>query len=486
MATILATNLTAAGLQVIATLGQVGDTFSEDCLTLNVWTKPQVGDTKKAVLVWIYGGGFSTGTANGAAYNGQYFADQEDVVLVTFNYRLNIFGFPGAPDTTQNLGLLDQRMAVEWVRDNIAAFGGDPLRITLFGQSAGSASVDYYSYAWTQDPIAHGFIEESGSALGPAPGLGPTSAADAAAFWFTATMTLGCGNSTSDSAATLACMKSKSDQELLKAFLVTTTGGASPIASSFGPTVDGTVVFSDYTNRSIAGNFSRLPLLTGTTDYEAGLFKVLDAFQNVTQSDAYWNLFDQIVFTCPCSGRANASIAQNVPTWRYRWFGVFGNTQLTTFPLSGAWHASELAPLFGNLPAGSGIPNSTAAELAISSYIRGAWATFAKNPTSGLTTYQDGWPKYIPDQPTLARLGYQNLSGVNLAIGNTYDVGCSLTVPGTSGRNMSATNTSAPASSVTPSGTALATVTSSGAWSILGIKSWASLVLGIAVGFVIV
>ena len=82
------------------------------------------------------------------------------------SYRLNIFGFPGSPNATQNLGLLDQRLAVEWVRDNIAGFGGDPTRITLFGQSAGGASVDYYSYAWTSDPIVAGFIPESGTAFG--------------------------------------------------------------------------------------------------------------------------------------------------------------------------------------------------------------------------------------------------------------------------------------------------------------------------------
>lgn len=70
-------------MQILSSLGQVGDVFSEDCLTVNVWTKPQTGETKKAVLVWIYGGGFSTGSSRTAAYNGQYIADQEDVVVVS-------------------------------------------------------------------------------------------------------------------------------------------------------------------------------------------------------------------------------------------------------------------------------------------------------------------------------------------------------------------------------------------------------------------
>jgi cholinesterase len=77
-------NVTGAGLQVLAALAQIGDKFSEDCLTLNVWTKPQVGEANKAVLVWIYGGGFGIGNSDNPGYNGQFIADQEDVVLVSF------------------------------------------------------------------------------------------------------------------------------------------------------------------------------------------------------------------------------------------------------------------------------------------------------------------------------------------------------------------------------------------------------------------
>jgi carboxylesterase type B len=115
---------------------------------VNVWTQPQTGELNKAVMVFIYGGSFTTGASSIPAYNGQYIANEEDMVVVTFkyvtfnttllstnrngSYRENIFGFPGAGP---NVGLLDQRLAIEWVRDNIEGFGGDPARITLVSSS---------------------------------------------------------------------------------------------------------------------------------------------------------------------------------------------------------------------------------------------------------------------------------------------------------------------------------------------------------------
>jgi carboxylesterase type B len=108
---------------------------------------PQAGEKKKAVLVWFFGGGFSAGDSRDPEENGARFAKQQDIVLVSFNYRTNIFGFPGCPNLPDmNAGILDMRMAVEWIRDNIENFGGDLSRITLFGNSAGAAGVDYYAY----------------------------------------------------------------------------------------------------------------------------------------------------------------------------------------------------------------------------------------------------------------------------------------------------------------------------------------------------
>src|ERR1700761_8281259 len=102
-------------------------------------------------------------------------------------------GFPNAPGIpAQNLGLLDQRLAVEWTRDNIAAFGGDPKRITIFGESAGGGSVDMYAYAWKKDPIIAGIIAQSGSAGTQRTGLDRSGSISGP--WFQSTKRLGCGD----------------------------------------------------------------------------------------------------------------------------------------------------------------------------------------------------------------------------------------------------------------------------------------------------
>lgn len=165
-------------------LNRTGD-ISEDCLKLSVWAPTQdkrhswggrgkghgwggKGEDKGLpVLVYFYGGGFSTGGMNvPAQIPTQWVQRTQDHIVMSFNYRVNIFGQPNAPGLTdQNVGLQDQRLAVEWARDNIAAFGGDPERIIIWGQSAGSISVDYYSFTYPDDPIAAGMSLDSGTSF---------------------------------------------------------------------------------------------------------------------------------------------------------------------------------------------------------------------------------------------------------------------------------------------------------------------------------
>ncbi len=145
--------------------------MSENCLFLNVWSAPD--SAKRPVLVWIHGGGFGYGFSNQAAYDGVHFV-QKGLVYVDLNYRVAAFGFLAHPGLTQespnrssgNYGILDQIAALQWVKRNIAAFGGDPDNVTIFGESAGSISVNVL----TASPLARGLftraIGDSGAGLG--------------------------------------------------------------------------------------------------------------------------------------------------------------------------------------------------------------------------------------------------------------------------------------------------------------------------------
>ncbi len=279
----------------------------------------------------------------------------------------------------QNVGLLDQRLAIEWVRDNIGAFGGDPNRITLFGQSAGAASIDYYSYAWTSDPIVNGFISESGVATS----FFSPAAPDNTATWYSLTQTLGCGGASAGVPATVACMRKKSMADIL---------AASATAAPFGPTADGKLVFSDYSALGTQGKFIKKPMLLGNNDYEAGIIKVIFGAQGKTLSLDQWAILNLQTFTCPVGSAAQYRASNNVPIWRYRYFGEFPNLRLTADPSSGAWHGSEIATVFGTAEQ-AGLPN-TRDEVLISKYIMSAWAAFAKDPATALSQKPYSWPIY--------------------------------------------------------------------------------------------
>lgn len=113
---------------------------SEDCLNLNIWT-PKADDKKRPVMVWFHGGAFIFGGGKNPLYDGSILAQRGDVVVITINYRLGAFGFLYIPEVTINAGILDQALALKWIHDNIASFGGDPNNITIFGESAGAYSV---------------------------------------------------------------------------------------------------------------------------------------------------------------------------------------------------------------------------------------------------------------------------------------------------------------------------------------------------------
>jgi cholinesterase len=209
----------------------------------------------------------------------------------------------------------------------------------------------------------------------------PLNTTTSEAMWYNITSSVGYGDSSTNSSTILTCMRTANSSKILAA--------VSSLPQSFTPTIDSVLVFnmSEYTARSSAGAFIKKPVLLGTTNNEASIFRIQELLEGQKVSPDFDEEVNLLRFTCPCAQRANVSVYNHVPTWRYRWFGVFPNTNLTTFPNSGAYHTSEIPIVFGTPPTGKGIGPSTSQELAISKYMRGAWATFAKDPEGGLRTY---------------------------------------------------------------------------------------------------
>ena len=148
--------------------------LSEDCLYLNVWTPAKAATDKLPVMVWIYGGAFTGGMTSIPAYDGTHLA-QKEVVLVSVAYRLGVFGFLADSELTRenggssgNFGLQDMIAGLKWVKRNIAKFGGDPSRVTIFGESAGGIAVSMLCASPEAKGLFQGAISESGGNFGPA------------------------------------------------------------------------------------------------------------------------------------------------------------------------------------------------------------------------------------------------------------------------------------------------------------------------------
>ena len=144
--------------------------MGEDCLYLNVWTTAKSAKAKQPVLLMFHGGGFAAGSSSEPRTDGEWFAKQ-GIVVVEPNYRLGVFGFLAHPELTKesnghgsgNYGMLDQARALEWVRDNVAAFGGDPGNVTINGESAGSLSVSALMVSPLTRTLVHKAIGQSGA-----------------------------------------------------------------------------------------------------------------------------------------------------------------------------------------------------------------------------------------------------------------------------------------------------------------------------------
>ncbi|XP_019627271.1 PREDICTED: cholinesterase 1-like [Branchiostoma belcheri] len=276
-----ATRKPSACIQDLAFYGRPGSIYntwtpngpiSEDCLYLNVW-RPTPVPTRAAVLVWIYGGSFQVGSSTVDLYDGKYLAAAEGVVVVTVNYRVSTLGFLYTPSggAPGNMGLTDQAMALTWVKENIASFGGDPNLVTLVGESAGGVSVGYLQMSpGTRDLFSRGIVQ-SGSVVMP---WGRDSAAVAynKTVRFAESVRVGCREWTRSSSkgadAILDCLRDKDAGQLVDTSVLRDT--------SFFPVVDGSFLVERPEDALAGGNFKKMDLLIGSNTNEPTLFFIED------------------------------------------------------------------------------------------------------------------------------------------------------------------------------------------------------------------
>jgi para-nitrobenzyl esterase len=231
---------------------------SEDCLYLNVWTPKPTSSARLPVLLYIYGGGFVAGDGSEPRYDGENVARQ-GVVVVTLSHRLGIFGFFSHPELSKesphhasgNYGLMDQAAALRWVKTNIAAFGGNPNRVTIAGESAGSSSVSALMASPMSKGLFNGAIGESGSLLGVS-GVQTLVASEQQGVAFAIRV----------HASSLANLRALSAHELLAA-------SGAPDAPHFGRNVDGFFFVESPAATFAAGRQAHIPLLAGWNSEES-------------------------------------------------------------------------------------------------------------------------------------------------------------------------------------------------------------------------
>ena len=241
---------------------------SEDCLYLNVWTPKTSPSAKLPVMVWIYGGGFQAGATSEPRQDGEHLA-HKGVVIVSMNYRLGIFGFFSHPELSKesphhasgNYGLLDQAAALQWVRNNIGAFGGDSENVTIFGESAGSFSVSALMTSPTSKTLIHRAIGESGAFFGRTLNTKPLadSEQDGAKFG---------GTIGADSLEKLRAMNAK---DLLDAAMKDRN------AFRFGPNIDGYFFPESPAATYAKGNQAHVSLLAGWNRDEGNYHMIFSA-----------------------------------------------------------------------------------------------------------------------------------------------------------------------------------------------------------------
>jgi para-nitrobenzyl esterase len=394
---------------------------SEDCLTLNVYAPPGAhAGQSLPVMVWLYGGAFVTG------YNVEYdpsrLAQRQDVITVAPNYRLGAFGFlahPGLRGPGEGAyALLDQQAALRWVHDNIAAFGGDPGKVTLFGESAGAWSVCEQLTAPAAQGLFQRAIIQSGACASPESVL---AQADAEAGGLAMAANLGCG----DTATAAQCLRSLPAKTLLKA--KPQRRGLLGL-QSWAPMSGGDVLPQTPRQAFQAGQFAAIPVIDGTNHDEGRLFLVTNRFKGKlwnrasyekiewdffgdrtpqvlaqyaaeadrSYADAYVDLLTDSTFACPALA-LNALLERRAPVYAYEFQDPRAIFLPPRPPFTGAlkaYHSAELpyvlqTPWFIADPARFDGP-----QRALSDRMQAAWATFARTGQPG-----GDWPLDHGDGP---------------------------------------------------------------------------------------
>jgi beta-glucosidase len=398
----------------------LGTPPAEDCLYLNVWTPAEPSDVPLPVMVWIHGGGFVNGGSSPAVYDGSPLA-RKGVVFVSMNYRLGRFGFFAHPALSKeqpsaplgNYGFLDQIAALEWVKGNVAAFGGDPGNVTLFGESAGGGSVNALMTSPLAEGLFHKAIVESGGgrsrtliSMRPlreaAPDGRPSAEAVGVAFAEQAGLT-------GDDAAVLAGLRALPADELVNGLNLM---NQQPDTFA-GPILDGRIVPTDVEEAFRAGRQARIPYLIGANDLEFGFFptppertdellaafgpdreKAIAAYDPEGSGDKGlmgMRIMSDLAMVEPARMLARLTTAAGQPTWVYRFSYVASSLRPTA---RGALHATEIPFVLGTVRAKYG-DATTAEDEAVADVASAYWAAFARagDPNG---EGRPEWPAYDP------------------------------------------------------------------------------------------
>ena len=380
---------------VMPALGLDALTVDEDCLYLNVWTPAKTPKDNLPVMVWIYGGGFTIGGTSIAQYDGTNLASK-GVVLVSVAYRLGQFGFLAHPELSKeqgghsgNYGLMDQIAGLQWVKKNIAAFGGDPHRVTIFGESAGGIAVSMLSASPLAKGLFTGAISESGGNFGPQrhDNEGGTNVVSLARAENNGTAFI------AKLGGSIAEARKKTAEEVLKASN-SGLGGSWPI-------FDGYVLLGDQYKLYSEDRYNDTPILIGSNSDEGALFVATTtaaAYQKQIQA-GYGEYADKIFAAYPGDTDAQAlrsardmfrDTAFAWPTWTWaRLQSKTGHGKVYVYYFShrppypnspqfkdwGAAHSGEISYVFGNFS--KSMPAS-AEDRKVSDEVSSYWTNFAK------------------------------------------------------------------------------------------------------------